>query len=239
MNPKEHVYDQLPAYALGSLEEEEEQQVKQHLNGCLVCRAELQGFQNVAEQLALATPLVEPPASLRDKILQIPDQKAQIIKPARETAGFLEIFRSLITPWRLVGALLIVVLVTSNLFLWQQVQQLRSASKAQQFTSINLAGTNIDPQAHGLIVMSNNGLYGTLIVENLRPLDANHQYQLWLIQNGQRTSGGVFSVSWDGYASLWVDAPKALSSYTSFGITIEPKGGSPLPTGNKVMGGGL
>jgi len=55
--------------------------------------------------------------------------------------------------------------------------------------------------------------------------------------NGKRTNGGVFSVDQDGYAVMEVYAPQPLSAYPQFGITVEPAGGSPAPTGEKVMGG--
>ena len=36
----------------------------------------------------------------------------------------------------------------------------------------------------------------------VRLLDAAHQYQLWLVRDGKRTSGGVFSVDQDGCLHL-------------------------------------
>jgi len=91
----------------------------------------------------------------------------------------------------------------------------------------------------GMLVISKDGNYGTLIVENLPPLDQAYQYQLWLIKDGQRTSGGVFSVNEDGYGVLYVLSKKSLISYPSFGITVEPAGGSSSPTGDKVLSGNL
>ncbi len=44
-------------------------------------------------------------------------------------------------------------------------------------------------------------------------------------------------VSAEGYGSLSVESPKHLISYSQFGITIVPAGGSPGPTGEKVLGG--
>ena len=102
---------------------------------------------------------------------------------------------------------------------------------------IDLAGTANAPTARGKIVVSTDGKYGTLVVENLEALDPSEQYQLWLIKDGKRTSGGVFSVDEKGYAAVVIDAPLPLVEYSSFGITIEPAGGSPGPTGPKVMGG--
>jgi anti-sigma-K factor RskA len=70
-------------------------------------------------------------------------------------------------------------------------------------------------------------------VDHLEPLGPDQQYQLWLIKDG-RISGGVFDVGDDGYGSLTVRAPDPLDSYT-FGVTVEPAGGSPGPTGPRVL----
>ena len=104
---------------------------------------------------------------------------------------------------------------------------------------VALAGTKDSTQAIGTLVMNPSGEYGSLVVDHLAALDAGHQYQVWLIKDGQRTSGGVFSVNPDGYASLELYAPLPLIEYQSIGITIEPAGGSPGPTGAKVLGGDL
>ena len=71
----------------------------------------------------------------------------------------------------------------------------------------------------------------------MEPLDDAQQYQLWLIRDGERTSGGVFSVSQSGYTAMQVYSREPLASFDAFGITIEPYGGSPGPTGDKVLGG--
>ena len=104
---------------------------------------------------------------------------------------------------------------------------------------VAMVGTDAAPAAVGTLVISGDGEYGTLAVDGLAALDPDHQYQLWLIRDGQRTSGGVFSVNPEGYGALWISSPEPLSSYPAFGITIEPEGGSPGPTGDKVLGGSL
>lgn len=239
MSMEEHVFDQLPAYSLGSLDKDETQQIDRHLEGCSLCRAELRTYQAVTDQLGLASPQFEPPPALKQKVLSgvVPARSTVISEPRK--FDIVEFFRSMLTPWRLAGSVLVLALLASNLFLWQQVHQIRTTPGTADFQTIALAGTNADPQARGLVVISQDGAYGTLVVQNLTPLDTNHQYQLWLIQNGQLTNGGVFSVSEYGYTSILVYSPLPLNTYTSFGITIEPTGGSPQPTGSKVLGGGL
>ena len=48
-----HILELLPAYALDSLDEQDLIQVSEHLAGCAMCRAELQVFQPIVEQLPI------------------------------------------------------------------------------------------------------------------------------------------------------------------------------------------
>ena len=142
--------------------------------------------------------------------------------------------------WGLAGLALIAALVVSNLWLWGQVSRPQTVTEPEIFQTISLTGTEAAPVATGLLVVSPDGEHGTLVVDSLPPLGLKQQYQLWLIdEDGQRTDGGVFSVSDEGYGSLWIESPEPLSSYPVFGITIEPTGGSPGPTGDKVLGSTL
>jgi anti-sigma-K factor RskA len=140
--------------------------------------------------------------------------------------------------WGLASLLLIAALAISNVWLWQQLQR-APASAPGILPTIRLTGTQAAPDATGLLVLSQDGQHGTVVVDRLPVLSDDWEYQLWLIKDGQRTSGGVFSVNQDGYGWLWIKSPQPLSSYSGFGITIEPFGGSPAPTGDKVLGTAL
>jgi anti-sigma-K factor RskA len=160
-----------------------------------------------------------------------PPQEAQRQSPTS--------FRWPIRPvWALIGLFLILVFLFSSLWLWQEVSQLE-APAPEIMQTIPLKGTEVAPAASGLIVISLNGEHGTLVVDRLPSIDAAQQYQLWLVQDGQRDSGAVFSINKDGYGSVWVSSPQALSSYSTFEVTIEPTGGSPSLTGAKVLSGAL
>jgi anti-sigma-K factor RskA len=237
-----HVMDWLPAYALGSLEQEEKAQVETHLRQCSVCQRELQAYQSVVDQLPLTTPLVPPPPRLRQAILHRAAQSAAHrpaapVSPAQPSLlGRLR--RSLASPipaWSLVGALVVLIALVALTF--AQAQRL-AVAPSPNFRVIQLAGTSSAPQASAWVVVSDDGRAGTLITEWLPPLPADKEYQLWLVKDGKRTNGGVFWVDDKGYASMWVNTKEPLISFKQFGVTVEPKGGSPAPTGNKVLGGG-
>lgn len=242
--------DLLPAYALGSLEPGEMEQVKSHLAVCPACQVELAAYRDAAGQMVWMVPQVQPPPRLRENILRqaqpipalLPKPRPVVAKSAPRP-GFAEMltrfFRQAAPAWGLVSMALVIVLAASNLMLWQQVSRPAQPTPVSGFSVVRLAGTDRAPSAQGLMVISDEGQAGTLVVDGLPLLDGAHQYQLWLIKDGKRTSGGVFSVEKDGYGTLVISAPLPLIQYPSFGITIEPTGGSPGPTGEKVLGGSI
>lgn len=245
-----HVIDLIAAYSLNILEADESQQVASHLASCESCAAELEAYRRVAEKLPLAAPDASPPAHLKASILrQLPKKQsapvAQIAAPTQNTSqkrpwwqSLLQGLPALSPAWSLASLALILVLGASNLFLWQRVSLLSQPSTSH-FITVDLQGSAGATSASGMLVMDEQGNAGTLVVDGLPVLDGTRAYQLWLIRNGERTSGGVFSVDSLGYGSLWITSEIPLTSYDSFGVTIEPAGGSPGPTGEKVLGGEL
>lgn len=242
MEKESHLLDLVPAYALGCLDGEESRAVEAHMESCIECQSALLDYQELVGQMAYSVPQIDPPPGVKASLMaqvQSGQQTTPATLPHKSWWERLWDAMPRLTPaW--LGASLVVIgfLVVSNLFLWNQVRDLRAA-REQQMVVVALNGTGVAPESSGKIVISRDGQYGTLIVDQLPVLDESQQYQLWLIKDEQRTSGGVFSVSDHGYGSLEIWSPQPLGSYDSFGITIEPFGGSPGPTGDKVLGGDL
>lgn len=231
MTDHDQIRENIPAYSLGILDEEQVEAISAHIASCPSCQAELLAMQETVGQLGYGASGVQPRAALKEELFS----QIQEPEPAQESER---------TPWwqqmfgqrpvfALVSVGLILVLAVSNVLLWTQVRALENLS----FGLISLTGAEAMPEAKGVLIVSADGRYGTLVASNLDPLDETEQYQLWLIRNGERTSGGVFSVSENGYTAIQVYSREALSSFDAFGITIEPYGGSPGPTGDKVLGG--
>lgn len=238
MMEHEHVFELIPAMALGALDLDDRNQVEVHLKDCAICQAELHTYQRVAGALSLAIPQRTPPANLRQHILD----KATLASKGAQTGdrSARQNMRKWLTrhapAWSMVSLALVVFLAISNVWLWKKVGDLELVG---QFNLVRLTGSDYAPDASGVMVVSRDGMEGTLVVDHMPELNPAYQYQLWLIRDGVRTSGGVFSVNDDGYASLVVKSEAPLLSYDTFGITIEPFGGSPGPTGDKVLGGNL
>jgi anti-sigma-K factor RskA len=233
-----HVTELLPAYALGCLDEVEALRVSEHTARCAACRAELQPYLTVADQLALATPDALPPARVKQQLMRRIERPtaARSTEPGaswwQQLAG---LFLRSAPAWALASLILIVALAAGNIWLWQQVNRTGGANAAGLIRVVAMIPTDAAPQATGKLLISMDGEYGTLVVDGLPPLDAGHQYQLWLIRDGQPTSGGVLTVNAHGYGVLEISAPEPLAHYRSFGITVEPAGGSTVPTGEKVL----
>ncbi len=237
----------LPAYALGSLEAAEAVAVESHLDSCPDCRASLAGFQLMVADLALAAPEVTPGPGVRLQLLErVSASSGRVSQPPAATGGWRRRLRAFLTrprpatAWQPGLILLLLFLLAGNIWLWTQNQAgptvAAPATPLLPFTTLVMTGTDLAPEAVGIIYISDDGAHGTLIVEGLPDLPESQQYQLWLIKDGQRSDGGVFSVTPDGYSSLWIRAPLPLDQYPAFGITIEPAGGSPQPTGDRVLG---
>lgn len=236
MSTEDHVLDSLPGYALNCLDEEELVSISEHLAGCETCQAHLHAYQAIVDQLPLALPQAEPPPRLKQQLMA--RIRPAEIQPSRWQV-FSNFMRRTAPVWGVVGLLLIVLLAAGGLLLWQRLNRLEAVTQPNQMQTIMLAGTQAAPKASGLIVLSLDGRHGTLVVDHLPVLDPAHEYQLWLIRDDRRASGAVFSVNKDGYGSVWVSSPEPLANYSSFGVSIEPAGGSPAPTGSKVLGGSV
>jgi anti-sigma-K factor RskA len=239
MTDQTHVSELLPGYALECLDADDASKVTKHLATCATCRAELRAYYATVERLALASPTAVPPPALKHRLMSRirPQPLPELATPwwRALVAGF----RQSAPVWGTVSLALVVVLAALNILLWQQLLQHRAVSTATRITVVPMNGTDGAPNASGIIAISSDGEYGSLVVQGLPPLTPEQQYQLWLIRDGQRTSGALFSVNDHGYVATLIVSPLPLSNYSAFGVTIEPTGGSPAPTGPRVLSGSL
>jgi anti-sigma-K factor RskA len=233
-----HVTDLLPAYVLEILTADESNQVSSHLSSCEICQSELARLQVVVDDLPLAAAQHSPSPALKNRLMtQVHSRKIGATATGRNTFGRRKqvLFGQ---PLLVFSLLLVVALAVINGLLWRQLV-ISDQQASTSFRVVPLANTQFSPGTVGTLIMDSNGKYGTLVVDNLATLDPGKQYQVWLVKGADRISGGVFSVNPDGYASLEIKAPLPLIQYDSIGVSVEPTGGSPAPTGDRVLGGNL
>jgi anti-sigma-K factor RskA len=219
-----HVTDLLPEYVLGLLSGRERRRAERHLGRCAGCRAELASWEAVTDDLARAPFPAEPPEALAERILaRLPAGGGRLRAP-RLAGG-----------WAIAVLAVLVASAAANVVLWRRVQVAQAVYA--DTLSVPMVGTEAALGAAGTLVPSIDGRHATLTVQGLPHLTSGRQYQLWLVKDGARTSGGVFSADNSGRACLVLTPPQRLATYTAFGVTVEPWGGSPGPTGPRVLGG--
>jgi len=241
MMDHESIKGLIPAYALGAADPDESNAVEVHLRSCAACRALLAEYRELSDDLLYAMPPMAAPAGLTERM-------RQRLAPAHHEAAS--------RPWwtRLRGALLmpalaaaVLLLLVTNLYWFGRMNRLEHQVTEQASLVASLANVPVIPlhadtsasNAQGVIYASTDGQIALLCVYGMPELPPGKTYELWLIQDGRRDSGGVFEVSEYGFGFLMVKPTRPLKEYSSVGITIEPAGGSPTPTSPRVLGGNL
>ena len=96
---------------------------------------------------------------------------------------------------------------------------------------------NGPPGVVGASVWSGPDQRGLLVVENLPPLPATQTYQFWLIDPrlGIPVSGGLLPPSATGSVRTQFTPQIRVDAAERFAISIEPSGGSALPTPGRII----
>lgn len=137
-------------------------------------------------------------------------------------------------------------LQAENQTLQQSYQTLEQQIQAEQdrltFVSnitpnriVLLPGTDAAPDATGQFYLGDNN-EALLALSGLSPLTEQETYQLWLIPtDGAPISAGLVTVDTAPTAWQAITIPNLDLDFTAVGLSIEPAGGSPAPTGSIVL----
>lgn len=234
----------LAAYALGERDPAAQAAIAGHLAGCAACRRTLAADRNVAAALPLTVAEATPAPALRRRVVDAVGAAAsgRLRRPAASAR------RSRLWAWALRGGLALVFagLLAWNLALQQSLAHERAARREQSLVFATLLqSTRLEriplqadsPGPTGTLLLDPQARSAALSVADMPPLPAGKVYQLWLVRDGQRVSGGTFTVDAAGAATHFIAAPEPLAVYQAVGVTVEPRGGSPGPTSPRVIGG--
>ena len=246
----EQVQAELPALALDALEQGDRAAVLAHLDLCEGCRRQYAEFAEIALGLAVAVPQRVPPPGVKQALMA---RLQPAPAPARRLdhlgARMRAAWRSPQRGWVLALAAALVVagalavevvrLQTEHAALAARLEQqiALAALVGRDVQVVSLVGKPAAANASAKMRFVPDGRVGVLETRDLPPLSPSQAYQLWLIYpDGTRDSGAVFSVPGDGSATVVVMAPQPFGAYARFGVSIEPAGGSPAPTGPAALG---
>ena len=217
--------------ALGVLPAADADTLNAHLTECPACRAAGRSFDSVVAVLPESLELLQPPASLRRRLLA----EVYGATPGRNRGRW---WRDV---WRRIPASRPVTVLAGAAVVAAAVLGVWGATRAgapgtRTFTVI---GTTSEPQAQGSLTYFPATTQAVVTVSGLpQPLlggGSAGTYELWLVPaSGAPRAAGFLSLS--PTTHQWTGAITAdLAPYVTVAATTEPVGGSPAPTGSQLF----
>jgi anti-sigma-K factor RskA len=240
MNTHEQVDQLLAGFAVGGLSERDSAMVRKHLEECDVCAANLQAMAEVVGALPLSVDAVEPPPSLRERVLAIPSKRRGLpFLPQPVRAAIASPFRggpALRASWAL-AVVVAIALVAWNVTLQRQLND--TNSKVAQLSGQVQHGALTGASGQGAVAYFGSEKTALISLHDLKALPSDKQYVLWVLPvGGSPEAAGAFQPESDGTKLLVV--ARSLSGSDTLAVTVEPRDVPPTrPTSTPLMTGRL
>jgi anti-sigma-K factor RskA len=232
MNDAVHPMDDVAAYALGVLDDDELRALRLHLESCATCRAEVRAFEETAWAIA-ETQGRDAPLRLRAAIVERARHDGERRAP-RGLAGF---WRELLRPVPLAVPLALTVVLVVALVGYGSARR-----DADRYSAVvaGAVGAKVVPRAatgatagvRGSLVIPANGSAPYLILDLPAPASGK-TWEAWVIRGGTPVRAGVTDAR--GVTALTLTANVAGGD--TIAVTQEPAGGVDAPTGAPVLAG--
>ena len=225
----EHWHDATAAYLLGALDEAERAAFEEHLAGCPACREEVDELAPAAQALPMSVDPVDPPPSLKARIMAEVEREASLLAAAGPEADRPPAARRRRRPsWRiprLVPAAVAAGLLVVGVAIGVGVGELRD-------TPERTVAAKVSGASGATVSLEMNGDEGRLLARDLPAPPSGRVYQVWLKRDGHapEPTAALFVPSRDGAATASV--PGSMEGIDQVMVTDEPDGGSPQPTGD-------
>ena len=220
--------DDLAAYALRALEEPEAERLRAHLEGCEQCRRELRWLEPAVEVLPRTVEQLEPPARLRESLLDAVRTEAapEAREPPRAAReGW----------WHRVGLAVrrpaTAVAAAAMLVIGAVAGYLVGEPNGGGTTTLEAQAMPNARKATG--TLARDGASGILRVQGMPTLASNQVYEVWVQRDGKLEPSSLFVPRKDRSAEAAV--PSGLDGADAVLVTKEPRGGSRQPTSSPVL----
>jgi anti-sigma-K factor RskA len=219
-----HCGEDVAAYALGALEPAEAEAFARHLEGCAVCRDELQAFQEVVDLLPMTAPTFKASPKLRRRVRRaIADEPHPAAGPAAPARRPRRSWRPAWLTGPVLGVATGLAVVAVAL-----VIALSGGGSSTRVVQAQVTG-------HGSASLKISGSRAELVVQHFAPPPSGKIYEVWLVRGKQapQPTTALFDVNADGNGD--VDVPGSLKGVDQVLVTPEPAGGSQVPTHTPVI----
>lgn len=225
------------ALALDAIDDAERALVEQHLAACEACRDELVGFTETAAALGGAV-AAAPPDRLRAAVLAsvaTTRQDPPTLAARRATVGRAPNRRLVVALAAALVALaamaVVIVRLLDEVDDLGRVEEIATAADAE---TVVLAG---DVPGTVRVTWSEEEAALLVVADGLPAVPEGRTYQLWLIGPAGPSPSVTFRPDADGAVEVVAEGP--VGDAQVVGITEEPAGGSPAPTGDVLAGAEL
>jgi anti-sigma-K factor RskA len=225
------LHDQLAAYVLDALEDDERTAFEAHLSDCGPCRTELIAFRETAALLAYVAEAPAPPETLREGLLaearrERPSQSVVVLRPRR----------ALVATGLAAAA---AVAAAIGLGVWAaSLSDSLDAEKTAASEAARAAAILADADAvrlplgdAGEVVRSEDGA-AVLVMRDLAAAPPGKDYEAWVIDGGVPSRAGLFEGGGQEIVLLERSVPRG----AIVAVTLEPDGGLDKPTGDVLAG---
>lgn len=118
-------------------------------------------------------------------------------------------------------------------------QRLATFIAAPGVATRQLVAANEGSQASGEMYMYPGNREAVVLFRDLPALEPGRVYQFWLANESGQVAAGTLQAGEDGLARLHVTAPREVNAFNQVMLTIEPAGGSKVPSDEVVLEGFL
>ena len=102
-----------------------------------------------------------------------------------------------------------------------------------------LVSAQAELNAQGEMYMYPGNSSAVVLFSGLPPLAPGKVYQFWLADGSKQVAGGTFIADSSGIGHIVVQAPREVNAFSQVMVTVEPEGGSTMPSANVVLEGNL
>jgi anti-sigma-K factor RskA len=253
---RDQLIEMASGYALGALSVAETAAVEAALPGDSALAAEVQSMRETMGAMLMAEPPIVPRAGLRAEWLQRARQAPAHAPATTDVRRLAARRRSHQLTWFLGSA--IAASLTGIIFLGLQTKRTReqldvatatAAKRERQLNTVLEADAQLQvamldgDNEHGTGAQffwnarQNRGMVHAF---HLPPAPAGREYQLWVHRGETPISVRIFNSGADGHALIeQLVLPASPSGIRKVSITVEPAGGSRLPTTQPILSGEL
>ena len=232
----EEQQDQAALYALGLLGTAKDAAFESELKVNAELRDLVRELREAAGDLALTTPSLQPPASLKQRIMREITTKQVVPMPPQQRASFGWM------PWAIAAGLAVFcgLLAVDRIRLERQLADTRAVDPLMQTTFVTLAPSAPAPaDAKATVAWQPGRQSGVIRISNLPAPQSGKDYQLWAVdaEHKDPISAGIIRVDKNGVAQVRFKPVEKAEHVKAFAISLEREGGVPKKEGPILLAG--